>query len=236
MTATSSTAALFEILSKIKSHRSGGDFYTAWRQLFDTPDNNSVLRELGLLFPMVESATLEASSAAIGFSGRSTNHWRTQVLSAITSATGHNNWEQFRNGIDSHTLGYLELQANLVQNISADQPLSEEKLGEALDQLRNALTQIGLSTLAIEVKAILLRRIRELISAIEDYRFTGNPALFDHFKVASFDIAAAKSGTPEVSSIDGLDKGLSILANAIAVASSVKLLTKPALKLLGIES
>lgn len=236
MPGTSASAALFEILSKIYSHRSGADFYTGWRQLFDSADNDSVLRELGLLFPMVECATLEASSAAIGFSGRSTSYWRTQVLSAITSATGHNTWEQFRSAIDSHTLGYLELQANLVHNISADQPLSEEILIEALDQLRNALTQIGLSTLPKEVKAVLLRRIRELISAIEDYQFTGNSALFDHFKIASFDIAAAKAGSPEVSSIDSLDKGLSILANAIAVASSVKILTKPALKLLGIES
>lgn len=236
MPATSSTAALFEILSKIKSYRSGTDFYSGWRQLFGTANNDSVLRELGLLFPMVESATLEASSAASGFSGRSTGHWRTQVLSAITSATGHNSWEQFRNGIDSHTLGYLELQASLVHIISADQPLSEEELGEALDHLKGALTQIGLSTLPVEVKTILLRRIRELVSAIEDYRFTGNSALFDHFKVASFDIAAARAGSPEISSIDGLDKGLSILANAIAISSSVKILTRPALKLLGIES
>ncbi len=236
MPATSSTAALFETLNAIKNHKSPHDFYTAWKQLFGSRDNLSVLRELGLLFPLVENAALEASSFGNGLTGQSTKHWRTQVLTSITGATAHNNWEKFRSGIDVHTLGYLELQANLVGNINSDQPISEEGLGEALEQLKAALLQIGQSSLSVEVKAILLRRIRELIAAIEDYRFIGNPALFDHFKAASFDISAAKADNPEVSKIDGLDKGLSILANAISVASSVKGLAKPALKLLGIES
>lgn len=236
MSTTSSTEALFQIITKINKYKSSNDFYSAWRQIFSSKDNLEVLREVGLLFSLVDSAAKEADSFTSGFSGRSTTHWRNQILTALTTVSAHNSWEKFRTSIDSHSIGYLELQANLVGGRLSDLSVSDEKLGEALVHLNAAIGEVGSSSLSSEVKLLLLRRLRELIAAIEDYGFTGNPALFDQLKATTFDLAAVRTINPEINEIDELEKGLSILANAMAVASSLKGLAKPALKLLGIES
>ncbi|KEZ97087.1 MULTISPECIES: hypothetical protein [Xanthomonas] len=230
----SSTSSLYEILVKITGHRSGVDFYTGWKQIFPSVDNNDVLRQIGLIYQLTDSAKQEIESIASKVSARSTNHWRTQILAALTNPGTH--WEGFRKAFDDHTLSYLELQATLIEGKLSDSPISIEILTEALDNLREAIRLLVESEIPREQKIQLVRQLRELVAAIEDYEFVGNPGVFSKFKATTFDLAAVKTIDKNFPKIDELEKGLSIIANAIAISSSLKGLAKPALKLLGIEA
>lgn len=231
---SSSTHSLLELLEEIKAHAHPGSVFDGWSALFSVNDPIEARRQIGLLFVLAQNSA-EEISLADPTQRPSVEHWRSQLLSSLTNISPQTPWKAFKGSIDAHSINYLRLQARLVSLSYAEQEISHEALSEAEKLLNEAISEIGASDLPPEIKLTLVRRIRSLISAIQDYKFTGNSAVFDQLKAAVFDLAATQQKEGSTSVGTKFAAGLSILANAATVATSAKDLLKPALKLLGVE-
>jgi hypothetical protein len=92
-------------------------------------------------------------------------------------------WATFINCIDQHTITYLIMHSRLLQVNSKSQLASEDALANIREELNSVLTELLHSDVEFEVKKYLSRNLRKLIAAIDEYKLTGNLAIFDAIEI-----------------------------------------------------
>lgn len=222
---------LLRLLEKAKGHPDTTPSVRVWKSVFELANDADVPGRFGQLLVLAETAAsdiLEIDSSC----SDAVSYWKGQILNAMSATTLHSPWKDFSKFIDTHTLQYLNLQARLLNASHTTFQLDREKLGRARDSLWEALESIRESDLPLPAKQILIKRISELISAIDDYVITGQEGVFDAFKLAAVDLRDELAAHPDIAGKSKLREGLSIIADLMTVATATAALSGPALKLL----
>lgn len=231
MSKDSATNHLLTIATAARNLSIDRPFIDGWKILFDISDTTEAYRKIGLVYKLIDVAAQEVL-VSHPEQLEAVNHWRSQLYTGM-QATSAGNWLHFIKYIDVHSINYLRLQASLVHLTIGEMQVDRDDLIEAKNLLIQAIDEIGASHLGDQTKIMLIKRIRCLITAIEDYWITGNDAIFDQFKATVYDLAA-NSEIREKGLGEKLSQAAEILANVVTSASGIQQLIAPTLKLLGI--
>ena len=227
----SATSHLHKIAVSAKDLEHSGTILQGWKRIFGDVPNMEVQRKIGLLYSLIDAAAqevLEVDPEQLG----AVNHWRSQLYAGL-SVTSSKSWNEFRANIDSHTINYLKIQSSLVHVTIPEEEVDYEDLMKARALLLEAIEEIRASEISSEVKLRMIRKIRKIVAAIDDYKLTGNEEVFNQFKSAIYDAAASeeicKTGLGEK-----FAQAAEVLANIVACATGIQQLAAPTFKLISL--
>ncbi|MEB1976542.1 hypothetical protein VDR82_15890 [Xanthomonas campestris pv. campestris] len=227
----SATNHLLKIVIAARDLRLHASFIDGWKRIFGEAESLEIHRKIGLFYKLIDTAAQEVL-AADPEQADAVNHWRSQLYTGLSAAAARN-WTDFHAHIDSHTINYLKMQSRVVHLTNGDKAIDDEELMRAKSLLLEAIEEIKNSDLSGNAKVAVIRRIRTLLAAIDDYSLTGNEDVLDQFKSGIYDFAA----NPEIR-----EKGLGekfaqaaeVLANIVTSVTGFQQLAAPTLKLLGL--
>lgn len=101
------------------------------------------------------------------------NHIAARLYYAFDQQDLSGQWESFSKQIDTHTLNYLAIVAELLQTRSRTSLLDAANLSSVREQLDSALIDVIESNYDSEIKSYLSHSIRRIITAIDEYHITG---------------------------------------------------------------
>lgn len=227
----SATNHLLSILIEARELQVNVAFIDGWKRLFRVNDSLEAYRKVGLLYQLIDSSAQEVL-VSDQTQVDSVNHWRAQLYKGLNSGPTKN-WLEFLSCIDAHTINYLRMQASLVHLTNSDNQIEPQELLKARNMLDEAILEIKESGLSEPTKIAVIRRLRSIMAAIDDYSICGNEAVFDQFKATIFDLAA-NTEVSEKGIGKKLSEAIAVLANLVTSATGLQQLASPALKLLGI--
>ncbi|WP_288841728.1 hypothetical protein [uncultured Deefgea sp.] len=172
-------ARLLSLIENGKKLDLGTNCRVAWQELLNVEDNESLLMSrLGKVMELPE-LTIQALQDNFPSQRDSWTYWSTQVNSGFKAQNINDNWATFINHIDSHSINYLRSSADLLQTKSSVKILDDETLRDIREKLNTIYLEIAESSLADEVKVYLVRKLRQLISSIDEYKIIGVAALLN---------------------------------------------------------
>jgi len=110
------------------------------------------------------------------------HHWADAINGAFMVQNLHASWGTFRNSIDPSSLAMLRLSASLLRARTNTASLETERLAKFREELSLILNEILESGVSVEVKRHLARRLREIITMLEEYKLTGASRLLDEIE------------------------------------------------------
>jgi hypothetical protein len=223
---------LNEIMLAAKSIRYDATYIAGWGKIFGENNRAEICRKIGLVQQLVERAAEEAIEIT---PSQKTNvaHWHSQIARALFDTEKGSQWQHFLARIDNHSFGYLSAQAELCAIIIKPVRIDAEKISEASSLLRQAIEEIRSSDLSSDVKMSLVRRIRAMADALDDYIITGDDAIFDEFKITLIDLSAATDKNIDIPAKSKIREGLAIVSDLMSTAGGLATLAPPIAGLLG---
>ena len=154
---------------------------TAWEQLLDVPSTNKPLlfKRLGSIMTL----PLQVESIVINTVEKSQSQLYLQWLKPITKAFTHQNlsstWETFSMHIDQHTINYLTMTRDILQFKSPEGTLAIEELEKLKSDFLELEKEIMQADMPLELQKFILKRIKEILNAISEYKINGLEPLID---------------------------------------------------------
>ena len=105
--------------------------------------------------------------------GRSYEHWSSKVNAAFMQQNLNGTWQEFIAHIDSHTISYLNMSADLLDMKALTQLISESEISDIrnkIDELLNEAIDLDLDQ---DFKTYIIHYLRKIITAIDEYRISG---------------------------------------------------------------
>jgi len=217
---------LWLLLTEAKTIQSDVKCKRAWATLLDVdPNSPDLYVRLGKFMQLPQDA-IEALKVEHSDELPAAHYWLTQIGQAFEKQHLHEPWQSFIGHIDGHSLNYLKVHAKLINGGKQLKVLELDTLMQAREELADLLTAVlEDAALEIEVRQALVRNLRGLIGAIEEYKLTGSAAVFDSISVVYgqtfFDPkyrSALNADTPIGSKLNSIVSGL---ANAMTVILGV---------------
>ncbi len=229
---SSAVIRLYEIMLQTQKIKHEDGYITGWTKIFGAKNREDAWRKVGRLHELVESAAVEAMEISPS-EEKNIRYWKEQISSALWASHKNSHWGQFATYIDQHTLGYLSSQATICRFKINHPKIDIEKIKEASNLLNEAIKEISQSDLDSKIKLNLIRHIRLLSNALDDYVITGDEEIFDHFLVTALNISNAIEDEIAVPSQLKLREGLSIVSELVsAMDDATSLLSGPIKSLL----
>lgn len=226
-----SVSRLLAILEAGKAYKPSTPCVTVWRSILKVESDVEVPERYGQVLNLAGKAAQDilrvSPSAADGV-----NHWRSRILSAMSTSNMSSPWEHFFTHIDTHTFAYLRIQADLLDGKLPTKTLDKDLLAKSRQYLQIALKDIRDSDLSPNIRITLIARIQAIISAIDNYAVSGQEEVFDSLKSAVFDIAAITKKEGDFAGKSKVYDGLSILADLMSFADGLISLSGPVSQLL----
>jgi hypothetical protein len=197
----------------------------AWGSLLDASGNSALL--MSRLGKLMELPALIIESLKDNYPNRGNTwaHWEVQVNRAFTTQNLDGHWETFINHIDGTSLTLLRLSSDLIEAKSPQETLSEEGLAGLRLKLTELAEDILASDLDHDLKKYLVRALRRLVNAIDEYQITGGAEILDAVE-ATIGHAAVSPAYREFMKDNDLGAKfvmtLSLMANAVTVAPALK--------------
>ncbi|MCC8469294.1 hypothetical protein [Xanthomonas phaseoli] len=227
----SATNHLLKIVIAARDLRVNASFVEGWKRIFGEAETLEIHRKIGLLYRLIDAAAQEVLAADPDQS-EAINHWKSQLYTGL-SAAATKNWMEFHAHIDSHTINYLRMQSTVVQLTNGGNELDYEELMRAKSLLLEAIEEIKKSELSTQAKVAVIRRLRALIAAIDDYSLTGSEEVLDQFKSGIYDFATSKE-IREKGLGEKFSQAAEVLANIVTSVTGLQQLAAPTLQLLGL--
>ncbi|MBO9740443.1 hypothetical protein J7432_15870 [Xanthomonas axonopodis pv. begoniae] len=227
----SATNHLLKIVIAARDLRVNASFAEGWKRIFGEAETLEIHRKIGLLYRLIDAAAQEVLAADPDQS-EAINHWKSQLYTGL-SAAATKNWMEFHAHIDSHTINYLGMQSTVVQLTNGGNELDYEELMRAKSLLLEAIEEIKKSELSTQAKVAVIRRLRALIAAIDDYSLTGSEEVLDQFKSGIYDFATSKE-IREKGLGEKFSQAAEVLANIVTSVTGLQQLAAPTLQLLGL--
>lgn len=206
----------------------------AWGKLLDTRGNNSLLMSrIGKLMEL-PALIIQALKEGYPNRGKTWAHWEAQVNTAFTTQNLNATWESFIIHIDDMSLNILRLSSDLIEVKFPQNTLSDEDLAGLRLKINELTEEILASDVGDDLKQYLVRALRRLVNAIDEYQITGATGIVEAVEVA-IGHAAMSSEYREFLNDSALGAKfvtvLSVMANAVTVAPA---LTELALRVAGL--
>lgn len=191
----------------------------AWHQLLNVPEGDAplLMSRLGKVMELPQQI-IRIIDDEFPNQGGSYSHWSNRVNSGFEQQNINGNWNTFWQHIDSHTLNYLKLSADLIQTKTPTTLLNEEtveEIREKIDQLLNELLEGGFET---EFKQFLSRALQRIIIVVDEYRISGAVPIIESVEIVFGHAFFDEKYRKEVSTTEFGKKLITVLSS---VASSV---------------
>jgi hypothetical protein len=170
---------LLSILIKGKAIPGPTQCREAWQQLLGEVDNDVQLASR--LGKVMELAELSAQSIRDEFPQQSQAcaHWESTVNYAFMAQSLNASWDTFISHIDNHAVNYLQLVSELLQTKLGAKVISDEELRLVREQVDCICAEVIGSNIEIQVKQYLIRTLRKILTAIDEYRISGAYPVMD---------------------------------------------------------
>lgn len=196
-----------------------------WGKLLDASGNDALL--MSRMGKLMELPALIIESLKDCYPGQKNTwkHWVTQISKAFAVQNLDATWETFINHIDDMSLNLLRLSSDLIEAKVPQNTLSEEELAGLRLKLTELTEDILASATDHDLKKYLVRELRRLVSAIDEYQITGGAKIVDVVEAA---IGHAVVSPAYRDFLKDTDLGakfvttLSLMANAVTVAPALK--------------
>lgn len=144
-----------------------------WHELLGTGNSQALLMSrLGKLFALPEQITQAIDDNFPGHRKNST-HWESQVNHAFLAQELNGKWGSFIGHIDSHTISYLGLTAELLQTKANTKTIADDQMLEVRNKLEELYQDVLTSDLETDIKTYLIRYLRQILTSIDEYFLTG---------------------------------------------------------------
>lgn len=212
-------ARLLAILEGGENIQANTNCRAAWHKLLNVPDGDAplLMSRLGKVMELPQQIICIIDDHFPN-QGNSYNHWSTQVNRGFAQQNINGHWDSFWQSIDSHTLNYLKLCADLIQTTTPTTLLNEDTVEEIrakIDQLLNELLEGDFES---EFTRFLSRALQRILIAVDEYRISGAVPIIESvetvFGHAFFDEAYRKQ-------VSNTEFGKKMIAVLSSVASSV---------------
>lgn len=167
---------LLEILQTLKAFEKGTDSRVAWRHVFGIPKTDVVDSVLGgkiatvMLLPSQAVAMLVEEHPELADPLPS---WVGQVTSAFMAHNMHGQLNTFVDNISADTLTNIRITAALIDKGSKRKILTSEERDSLRLNFSTILDEVLNSKEPDQVKTYVVRALRKIIVAIEEYELTG---------------------------------------------------------------
>ena len=194
----------------------------AWQQILGVEKGRDALlmSRLGKVMELPEQA-IQILNRDFPNQTTTFHHWNAKVNHAFSQQNLNAEWKSFQGHIDTHTLSYLRLTADLVQTKMPTKLLAAETTGELRSQVDRLLVEVLEGDFENEIKEYVARYLRHLIIALDEYHISGALPVIETvegaFGHAFFDdkYREAISGTPIGQEVVNV---LSAVASAVTIA------------------
>jgi hypothetical protein len=111
------------------------------------------------------------------------------------------------------------MQVRIASAISNLKIINKEKFIKAKECLESAISEIKDSNLSVQIKTLTIKRIGDIIFAIENYEITGQDEVFDRLKLAIVDLKDEflKEDLPGKKK---MKEGISLIADLIQIGTA----------------
>lgn len=180
-----SAGRLLNIIEESKKIPANTRCIDAWATILNTNKDDMPLlfKRLG----SVMSLPSQVQKVVINTEGiRDTKPYLTW-LAPINKAFMHQNlsagWDTFSNHIDGHTINYLSMTTDMLNLQSPEATIEDAKLKKLKTDFLNIEKEINELDLDIDLKTFMMKRIKDIINAIDEYKFNGIEPLMDALNI-----------------------------------------------------
>lgn len=150
-----------------------------WEELLDARGNTALLMSrLGRVMELPR-LTISALMASYPNQGETWKHWEAQVSAAFMVQNMHAEWKSFSANIDSHSITYLRMAADLLNAKQQSRLLEQAEVTAIRDRVQAVLDAVLEADLPPALKAQLVRCIKRIIDALDEYQITGGVAILE---------------------------------------------------------
>ncbi|MDA3140235.1 hypothetical protein [Vibrio metschnikovii] len=172
-------ARLLKILELGKTYNVEANCKNSWKQLLAVQgdSNSELMSKLGKVMDLPQEAISLLEILGEGDIDMHA-HWVDQVSRGFMEQNLNSKWQTFINHIDDHSIRYLKMCARVLDVQSKESLLSAEQLGEIRAEIMEVLNTVRGSSLEISIKQFLIRKLHQILVAIDEYDITGSVPIF----------------------------------------------------------
>ncbi|EGQ9235346.1 hypothetical protein F8Y91_22970 [Vibrio alginolyticus] len=173
-------ARLLHILEEGKQYTTNDNCRSVWKAIFeleDEPDHvlmTRIAKAMELPGQIITILNKDFPNQRETY-----NYWSERVNNAFFQQNLNSSWHSFISHVDSHTLLYLRLNADLIQTKTPTSLLSVQDLTDVRERVSELLTELLELDLEPEVKEFLARNLQAMLHAIDEYRISGAVPVMD---------------------------------------------------------
>lgn len=145
---------------------------TAWMTLLKTDELPLLMGRLGKLYDIPNQVRRDVQEHYPSHMG-STSHWFSQVNNGFTRQNLLGDWNSFLTHIDDHTISYLSLTAELLQQKANTKLIADSELQAARARIDDLYNEVLSGDIPEEIKIYLARYLRRMLDSIDEYFLTG---------------------------------------------------------------
>ena len=108
-----------------------------------------------------------------------TAHWHPQVCQMFTNLNLGNQWSSHINLVDDNSMLQLKMTAMLLDNKLQSQSLNDDAVDEIRQTFQELHDEVMGSEIKQELKIFALRKLREILTNIDEYKLTGLLPILD---------------------------------------------------------
>lgn len=151
----------------------------AWDKIFETNGNLPLL--LSRLGKSMELPNHVVEMFGDMYPGQTNlcNHWKGKITFAFAHQNLQANWSNFISSIDSVSIDMLSLVATMIDTKLLSKTFDVEEISKVKTSLQEVYDEVLNSDIADELKAFITRKLREIITSIDEYRLTGLAPILD---------------------------------------------------------
>lgn len=170
-----SAGRLLNIIEESKKIPISTKCIDAWAKILNTDKNDMPLlfKRLG----SVMSLPSQVQKVVLNTEGISNTEPYLNWLAPINNAFVHQNlsanWDTFSKYINQHTINYLSMTTDMLNLQSPEATVEASKLKKFKTDFLDIEKEINESDLDIDLKSFMIKRVKDIINAIDEYKFNG---------------------------------------------------------------
>jgi len=180
-----SAGRLLNIIQEAKKIQQNTKCIDAWAKILNTSPNDKPLlfKRLGSVMALPS----QIKEVVLNTEGISDTKPYLNWLSPINNAFTHQNlsaqWETFIKYIDQHTINYLSMTTDMLNLQKPEPTLKDDQLTELKTNFIDIEKEINESDLDIDLKNFMLKRIKDILNALDEYKFNGIEPISDAINI-----------------------------------------------------
>jgi len=167
-------ARLLKIIEEGKGKSPNLKCRDVWYDLLDVDNSNPALlmSRLGKVMELPEQIIYSIQEHYPN-QNATHKHWSTKVNSAFMQQNLNGIWQEFSRHIDTHTIDYLSMSADLLDMKETTQLISEPEISEIRCKIDELLIEAISIDIDPEFKKYIVKYLRKIIIAIDEYNISG---------------------------------------------------------------